>query len=104
MDSFDVVRIGWSTFVKILLAPDDSSKLLVQVDVGPFRGAPCAPAFCSRYVSMLVVDMVVVGASVTVAQHTEGLGGLVCVVVSKIVVSVGDKLGLDGALEAGEAI
>ena len=66
-DLFDLWRTGLSTFVKVLLASDDSSMLLVRGDVRPYRGASCKPAFRSR-------SSVVGGANVTVAQHTKGRG------------------------------
>jgi len=56
------------------------------------------------------VELVVPGASVTIAQHTEGRGesgnamlDLSVSGLANLVDSIGGWLGLDGALEAGEA-
>jgi len=172
-DPFDLWRTGWSTFVQVPLASDDSPKLLVRGDVRPYGGAPCVPAFLQQVringswlgthditvhggslessnpfnivreggrpmflkgegvteflnetgVSLrgwiatdegwgpdARVELVVEGASVTVAQHTEGRGesgnamlDLSVSGLAHILDSVGGWLGLDGALEAGEA-
>ena len=47
-DSFNLWRIGWSTFVQIPLASVKPSWWLVRGDIQPYGSAPCVPAFSQQ--------------------------------------------------------